>query len=525
MFKRAIFPRVFRIRRFLLGIVVCLTVAAAPQSGRAQKAAGRDAARALEQDFVDTIAKTEPSVVSIARIKDGERVLSSRRLDPFGPNLRRRRRLQENPSPQSPDFIPNDFAAGVVIRPPAGEHERLILTTYHAVRGGPVVGGKDDSDFDLYVRLANRRAYHARIYAADPHSDLALLTVDYAALHMQPSEIRPISLGDATGIRKGRLVLVLGNPYAIGRDGSPSVSRGMISNIARRPAPAGSPFDEETREKETIHHFGTLLQVDARLNLGTSGGALVNLDGELIGVTTALAALEGYEKSVGYAIPVDKAGRRIIESLCRGYEVEYGFLGVKPDNVSLGNSPSLLQRFDQPSAVVVSVVPNSPADRAGLASRDVILEVNGETIYDRYDLMREIGLLGPEATARLRVWRQRPERELQISVELGKWPAYDAEGIVAPNRRHPAWRGLVVDHPTSRRKFVQPSSHYPDAVAVRQVLPESPAARAGLQSGDFVARIDGTSVRVPDEFHEAAQGLNGDVTLQLLDGRTVTVHE
>ena len=159
-------------------------------------------------------------------------------------------------------------------------------------------------------------------------------------------------------------MLSLGNPYAIARDGSASASWGMISNVSRRPAPARQ-HDLGTPEAKTIHQFGTLLQVDTRMELGTSGGALVNLRGELIGVTTSLAALEGYEQSVGFAIPIDSFSRRVIETLCRGYEVEYGFLGLTPIPVL----PDQLRRdgrFKQLSAVrVEQVIPNSPAAIAG----------------------------------------------------------------------------------------------------------------------------------------------------------------
>ena len=125
------------------------------------------------------------------------------------------------------------------------------------------------------------------------------------------------------------MVLSLGNPYAIARDGSASVSWGMIGNISRRPAPVRQR-DLGPPEAKTIHQYGTLLQVDTRMELGTSGGALVDLRGKLVGITTSLAALEGYEKSVGFAIPIDSFSRRVIETLCRGYEVEYGFLGLTP---------------------------------------------------------------------------------------------------------------------------------------------------------------------------------------------------
>src|SRR5207302_1902592 len=130
----------------------------------------------------------------------------------------------------------------------------------------------------------DRRGYYARIIAADPRSDLAILSIDYAALGLKSSDLHAIPLRALSApLRKGQLVVALGNPYAIARDGSASASWGMISNIARRPAPVRQRETGVPRS-ETIHQFGTLLQVDTRMELGTSGGALVNLRGELVGV-------------------------------------------------------------------------------------------------------------------------------------------------------------------------------------------------------------------------------------------------
>src|SRR5262249_42495116 len=141
-------------------------------------------------------------------------------------------------------------------------------------------------------------------------------------------------------VRKGQIVIALGNPYAIARDGSASATWGIVSNISRQAMAEGEPTDSEARRNETIHHLGTLIQLDARLDLGTSGGALLNLQGELIGMTTSLAAIVGYEKSAGFAIPFDDSMKRIIESLRQGKEVEYGFLGVTPGEILPGESVS-----------------------------------------------------------------------------------------------------------------------------------------------------------------------------------------
>jgi serine protease Do len=300
----------------------------------------------------------------------------------------------------------------------------------------------------------------------------------------------------------------------------------MISNVSRRPAAVrqreiGIPLSD------SIHQFGTLLEVDTRMELGTSGGALVNLRGELIGITTSLAALEGYERSVGFAIPIDEFTRRVIESLCHGYEVEYGFLGLKLASVL----PDQLHRrygvnFKQASTVEVkTVIPNSPAAIAKVRPEDLILEIEGHLLLDQFDLMRYVALYGPEATVRLKIWRPGESSELTLAAKLGKWPVTEEDAIIATSRRYPAWRGLTVDYPTGRLKYTGYPFQFREAVVVAAVGARSPAQAAGLAEGDFITSVNSVPVHTPGEFQDAVRGADGPVTLELSDRRKVTVQK
>src|SRR5262249_37172753 len=141
--------------------------------------------------------------------------------------------------------------------------------------------------------------------------------------------LKEIKLGDGGAVKKGQFVLALANPFAAGfRDGSPSVSWGMLSNVQRR-ADVGAP-EEQPNLPRPLYQLGVLLQTDARLNLGCSGGALLNLHGEMVGLTTARAAISGFETAGGFAMPLDGNLKRIIVKLRQGFEVEDGFLGVTP---------------------------------------------------------------------------------------------------------------------------------------------------------------------------------------------------
>lgn len=511
--------------------LVALLVASSVLPAPAQKpdAAGSDAlkaALALEKTFESVIERSEKSVVSIARFRKEDVEKAA--------NLRRQRRFlfpnqpAAGPSPDSPDFIPNSFGSGIIIAPLEKGRQRFILTNYHVVKGGPAV--KPDKDakkpqYGLYVRLANRRGFYASILAADPRADLAILKIDYEALKLKPEELTPLKLGSRDRFRKGQFVLALGNPYAQARDGSASASWGMISNISRKPKPLKDGRTPQGRKEETLHHLGTLLQVDTRLSLGFSGGALLNLKGELIGITTSMAALEGYETSVGYAIPFDAAVRRIIVTLAKGREVEYGFLGVQPYDVTPG-SGRLPRRLKRQFGVWVKVVPDSPAERANVRTDDVVLEVDGEPVYDRYDLMRAVGELAPDSRARLRIWRGSDNRELLVSVRLGKWPVLNDEDIIASARRFPAWRGVTVDYPTGRFRYIPfPVPRYQRGVLVRDVSNPALSKSRALQPGDFITHVNNTPVLTPAQFHAAVRDLKGPVLLRLHTGTQIRVPE
>ncbi|HID21560.1 MAG TPA: PDZ domain-containing protein, partial [Planctomycetaceae bacterium] len=327
-----------------------------------------------------------------------------------------------------------------------------------------------------------------------------------------------------------QFVIALGNPYALARDGSPSACWGIISNIARFPAPARSESFPYVPYRDTLKRLGLILELDLRLPIGTSGGALLNLKGEWIGLTTSLAPLEGYEKTTGYAIPLTPSVWRIVESLMRGEEPEYGFLGIEPGDgridAAVATADPAFAATGSLAVRVVRVLPNSPAERAGLGAGDLILAVNGRPVHGKYDLMREVGLLEPNAIARLRVWRRWPQALLTLPVKLGKWPLYDDRDVIVTRHRYALWRGLRVDYPTARRRFLLgPDARYPDAVVVTGVAHASPAARAGVHEGDFITHVQDVPVRTPRDFYDVAARVIGPARLRLWPNRKVTLTE
>lgn len=515
----------------LLVIVGCLGLVGAPGLGcstttlSAQELNGDAVAAALEKSFVTAIEKAEPSVVAISRLRRRtvDAPLFDDRLNapfPIPRNLG-----GGSDDPDSPDFVPHDFGSGVILGvdpESAAERRAYILTNYHVVRGGPTIGSDDQADARLHVRLHNGKGHYAQIHAADPRSDLAVLMIDTA-------EVTPITRGDGAAVKKGQFVLALGNPYAVGRDGSSSVSWGIVSNLTRRPDPQRHAGEETPQKAETLQDLGHLIQVDTRLNLGVSGGALINLKGELIGLTTALAALSGYEKSVGFAIPMDKSTLRIIETLKEGKEVEYGFLGVmlNPNPIQQELLGGRVRLTGPVSGVqVLSVVRNSPAEQGGMETGDTVTEVNGVQVVNRADLMREIGKLAPEQRALVKVNRPGQSESLPLTIIVGKWPVMDEEGIVAPTPRYQPWRGLTVDYATGRSRFNSIGSGiegFPQAVVVTGVKPETSAARAQIEPGTFITAVNNQPVDSPRKFHSAVETAMGPVSMTLSNGKKLTI--
>jgi S1-C subfamily serine protease len=383
----------------------------------------------------------------------------------------------------SPDYFPEATASGVVI----DANELLVLTNYHAVRDAT----------KIYVRLAPDKGSYADIHAADSRSDLAVLRL----LDEKVRPLKEVKLGDGGAVAKGQLVVTVVNVFAPGfRDGSPGASWGIVSNI-RRPAIAGS--GEEDRR--AFYLFDTLIQTDARLNQGTSGGALVNLRGEMIGLTTSRAAVRGSETAGGLAIPIDAGARRIIERLRQGRDVEYGFLGVICQRVGGGYG-----------LVIDRVVGGSPAEKAGLRIGDTIMKLNGMPVRDVNDLILKIAMLAAGSETQVEV----SERSRPITVTLAK-QYVSGKSIVS--KKAPAIRGIRVDFTSvlwmqsdTPLAFPLQRREIPPGVYVSEVQPGSNAAATKLQVNDVITHVNDQKIDSPAEFYRQAAKVPVSVPLELM---------
>jgi serine protease Do len=485
----------------MLRLVVCCSlpalVLALPISAPGQEKA-LEQALALQKVMQKLIAESEPSIacILVSRSEAYSRLAGqpavadiSGKLGDFDPrkldfldkeDLKEQKRKLDL---ADPDYVPETFGSGVVI-----DELGLVLTNYHVIRDAT----------KIFLRLPGGKAGYADIHAADPRSDLAVLRLRDKSL----LPLKAIAPGDAANVERGQFVVTLANPFAAGfRDGQPSASWGIVSNLRRRVA--GEPR-EENRTKP-LSYYGTLLQTDTRVQLGCSGGALLDLNGRLIGLTTSLAAIHGGETPGGFALPLDAGLHRILQVLKRGEEVEYGFLGVSFNEQRIG--PGKGVRLD-------NVYHGSPAAAANLQPNDIIMEVDGVPILENDDLFLQLGTHLAGTKVKLKIVRGLTREISTVDVTLGKFYV-TGKKIASSLGKRPFFRGLRVDYTTLLAQQPSRLHHIPQGVLVSAIQPGTAAALAQLKIGDVIARVNNRPVTSPAEFYDAVAALAGPIELQL----------
>ena len=494
-------------------VIAALLVTSDQQPATPAPISAIDVVSALENTLVDVIARVEPSVVAIAREKDGNSeettAVQGRNLPAVGPVPVAARELpigiQFNNFEMISDvdtreYLASDYGSGVVIGT-KGE----ILTAFSVVRGAN----------RLVVRGATTGYFDAEVIAADPRSDLAVIVPCEAGTMFRNnprppkilgdlSKLHPLPLGDATRLRKGNFLLALGNPFNSSRDGRASASWGILANIARELD--SSVFEHEPNKKQ-LRHYPTLLQLDAKLNLGMSGGAVVNLRGDLVGITTDAANAGGFDAQAGYAIPFDTLAKRAINALRQGREVEYGFLGIGlPDGTNK----------------IGQVTPGTPAGDGGLVMGDTILSIGGIPVQDADTLVLAVNAFPPGSPIKLQTLHE--GQEVERIVTLSKLPI---NGEVIATVRSANWRGLRVDFISTNQKNNQGRALL-DAMArggvvVTDVQPGSAADDAELKPGQVITAVDGQQIRTPAEFAKSVGDRVGPVSLLIEGDQTFVI--
>ena len=344
-----------------------------------------------------------------------------------------------------------------------------VVTNFHVIKDAEQV----------LVTLKDRRQFQAKLVGTDPGTDIAVLKIE-------AKKLQALRLGNSDLLNVGDFVVAIGNPFGLGQ----TVTSGIVSALGR------SGLD--------IEGYEDFIQTDASINPGNSGGALVNLKGELIGINSAIIGPSGANVGIGFAVPSVMV-KAVVDQIVRFGEVRRGRLGASSEDITYDLAASLgLASVD--GAIINSVEPNSPAEKAGLKARDVVTAVNGKSIRNSIDLRNKIGLMPIGETLNLDADKKRQALDhAGQDRQAARVPATEAETV-------PQLAGATVAN------FKADSSRGAEGVVVTRVEPNSPAWVHGLRPGDIIVGVNRKKVRSVTEFLTAVQSSRDSIILNLLRG-------
>ncbi len=375
------------------------------------------------------------------------------------------------------------LGSGVIVSP-----EGYVLTNNHVV----------DHATEITVTLRDKREMKAKVVGTDPRTDIAVLKID-------GTNFPYVTLGDSSKVQVGDIALAIGNPFGVGQ----TLTSGIVSAMGR-----GNLGIEEVED---------FIQTDAPINPGNSGGALIDDEGHLIGINTAIiSGNSGGNQGIGFAVPVNLA-RHVMDQILKNGKVERAYLGILPQDVT----PALAKAFgvkEAKGAVVSDITADGPASHSDLKQGDIILDVNGKPIDDANQLRLEIGLLAPGSTVKLGVLRGSTRQ--QVTVRMGEFPSKEERASLDKSGTGSSLEGVSVENLTpeaAREMKLAPESK---GVVVAEVDPSSRAAEAGLRAGDVIQQVNRQPVKSIQDFdHAMASAKKDDPTLLLVnrEGNTLFV--
>ncbi|MBC7366418.1 MAG: DegQ family serine endoprotease [Undibacterium sp.] len=425
----------------------------------------------LGPSYAPIVKRVAPSVVRVEVSERAKTVAVDNQLPPFlnnpgfreffgeqpgqsgrGPGSGRRGQLlQQQPAQEG-------LGSGVIV-----SADGYILTNNHVVQGADTIK----------VALNDGRELTAKVVGTDPQSDLAVIKVD-------AKNLPAITFADSEKVEVGDRVLAVGNPFGIGQ----TVTSGMVSGLNR--ATMGLAYED-------------FIQTDAAINPGNSGGALVDGEGRLVGINTAILSRSGGSNGIGFAIPGNLA-RSVMEQLAANGKVVRGFVGVSVQDIN----PELAEQFKltaREGALIAEVTPDGPAAKAGIKGGDVITSIGGKLVKDGRHLRLVVANVAPGKKVTAEVVRE--GRTLNIDINVTEWPG--EKSLARTNGRGRGELGADTDDTgtlngvgvadldqQTRREFDLPKGMR--GALVTSVEPESASAAAGLQPGDVILEINRKAV-------------------------------
>ena len=359
----------------------------------------------------------------------------------------------ERPNPQP--RRPRAMGSGVIVDAENG----YLLTNHHVI----------DNAEQITVALTDRREFEAEVVGADPETDIALLKIDADSLTALP-------FADSNELQVGDYVVAIGNPFGLGQ----TITAGIVSAVGRSGL--------------RLESYEDFIQTDAAINVGNSGGALINLKGELVGINTAIFSGRGGNIGIGFAIPINMA-RQIMDQLLTHGEIQRGRIGVQIQDL-IPDLAEALGTSRERGAVVAQVIPGTPAEAAGIQIGDVIVEMNGEPVVGSSDLRNKVGLLRVGDAVRLTI--ERDGEPMTIELAVGE----SSEVALGAGSQIPQLKGVVLGPLTPS----SPLYEEVEGALVIEVEVDTPAWNAGLREGDVIVEVNRREVKSTEEILEALEG-------------------
>jgi Do/DeqQ family serine protease len=434
-----------------------------------------------QTSYADLVSRVSPAVVTI---RSTERARPAQQF-PFMDDPQFREFFGDRlPQQQTPRQV-QGVGSGVIIN-----SEGYILTNHHVVDGA----------LEIRVELTDNRTYTAKLVGSDPPSDLAVLKIE-------ARNLPTVAMGDSDKVRVGDPVLALGNPMGIGQ----TVTSGIVSAKGRSTGLSDGSFED-------------FLQTDAAINRGSSGGALVNTNGELIGINSQILSPSGGNIGIGFAIPSNMA-KAVMDQLLKTGKVRRGMMGVtiQPVDADLASSLSMPAAR---GAIITSVQPGGPAERAGIQRGDVVTSINNQPVVDHNSLRNQIAGMTPGSTASVTVVRNGREQNMQVPLtELPDRQRPETEESSSGNGAGTNDRfGLSLQPLTAEMASRYGLEADDQGLVVTRVDPASNAANAGIRQGDLIQEVNRQPVRSIVGFTTAMRASGSRPALILLKRRNNVIY-
>ncbi|MGE3229725.1 MAG: Do family serine endopeptidase [Hyphomicrobium sp.] len=415
--------------------------------------------------FADIIEKVKPSVVSISVVAGGKSDKNAKGLPEGFPDI-----PEDSPFYEFFKNLPKEFKNMPQQRPTQAQGSGFVISEDgYVVTNNHVVEGATK----IQVSFDDQEKLDADLIGTDPRTDVALLKLK------STKQFHAVKFSDKQP-RVGDWALAVGNPFGLGG----TVTAGIVSAQGRD---IGSgPYD--------------FIQIDAAVNKGNSGGPTFNLEGEVIGVNTAIFSPSGGNVGIAFAVPA-RTAMDVITQLKKSGSVSRGWLGVKIQNVD-EDTAAAIGLGEAKGALVSEITPNGPASSSGLKVQDAIVQVNGDKIADSRDLARKIADYAPDTTVDVKVWRG--NKEETVKIRLGKFPG-SSEEIAKLEQGKSGGDDATSTALEQLGLTLAPPKSGDEGVAVTEVDPDSDAAEKGIKAGDVILEVGGTTVTGPGDVADGVK--------------------